>query len=361
MVQLPRSSLYFTLFGQLYQLLAVGGSPKKDSENEQIIGSLSKMILSPVAEKLTKKRLLIVTEGALQFVPFGALSLPQLSRPGYKPLLVDHEIVFLPSVSTLAVLRRESLARKSASKTVIVIADPVFNKTDERVKESQTDNNNRSDKTPLISIDKRNISFSQEATAAGLNISRLPGTQLEAEKILSFVPPAESFKALGFAANLEIVASPDLSQYRIIHFATHGFVNTSHPELSGIILSLVDEAGKDRNGFLLVPDIFNLNLPAELVVLSACQTGLGKEIKGEGLIGLTRGFMYAGAARVVVSLWNVNDKATAELMVKFYLKILKEAQTPAAALRAAQVEMWQEGKYRSPFYWAPFVLQGEYW
>jgi CHAT domain-containing protein len=103
-----------------------------------------------------------------------------------------------------------------------------------------------------------------------------------------------------------------------------------------------------------------LKLPADLVVLSACQTGLGKEIKGEGLVGLTRGFMYAGATRVVVSLWNVNDRATADLMTTFYRKMLRENQRPAAALRAAQVEMWRQRQWQAPYYWAAFVLQGEW-
>jgi CHAT domain-containing protein len=126
------------------------------------------------------------------------------------------------------------------------------------------------------------------------------------------------------------------------------------------VLSLVDEQGKPQDGFLRVHEIYNLNLPAELVVLSACQTGLGKEIKGEGLVGLTRGFMYAGARRVVVSLWNVNDKATAELMQRFYRGILKGNQTPAAALRTAQTEMWRQKQWHSPYYWAAFVQQGEW-
>src|SRR5207302_3391829 len=133
-----------------------------------------------------------------------------------------------------------------------------------------------------------------------------------------------------------------LGQYRVVHFATHGILNSMHPELSGIVLSLVDEEGRPQDGFLRLHDIYNQKLPVELVVLSACQTGLGKEIKGEGLIGLTRGFMYAGAARVVVSLWSVNDKATADLMTKFYEKMFKQGQRPAAALRAAQVEMWKQ-------------------
>ena len=154
--------------------------------------------------------------------------------------------------------------------------------------------------------------------------------------------------------------SAELSEYRYLHFATHGYLDSERRGLSALVLSLVDEQGKAQDGFLRAHEIYNLNLPAELVVLSACQTGLGKEIKGEGLWGITRGFMYAGAARVVVSLWSVNDQATSELMAKFYQKMLKEGHSPAAALRAAQVEMWKQKQWQSPFYWAAFVFQGEW-
>jgi CHAT domain-containing protein len=152
----------------------------------------------------------------------------------------------------------------------------------------------------------------------------------------------------------------DLAQYRFVHFATHGYLDSERPELSALVLSLVDEKGAPQSGFLYAHEVYNLKLPAEVVVLSACETGLGKEIRGEGLVGLTRGFMYAGAPRVVVSLWSVNDRATAELMARFYQKMLKDGQRPAAALRAAQVELWRQKQWQAPFYWAAFVLQGEW-
>jgi CHAT domain-containing protein len=166
--------------------------------------------------------------------------------------------------------------------------------------------------------------------------------------------------ALDFEANRSMVMSEYLSQYRIVHFATHGLLNSQHPELSGIVLSLIDRQGRPQNGFLLLHEIYNLKLPADLVVLSACQTGLGKEISGEGFVGLTRGFMYAGAARLVASLWKVDDAATAELMRRFYHSMLVKRLTPAAALRDAQVEMQKQPRYRSPYYWAAFVIQGEW-
>jgi CHAT domain-containing protein len=167
-------------------------------------------------------------------------------------------------------------------------------------------------------------------------------------------------QAFDFAASRAIATSPELSQYQIVHFATHGILNSVNPELSGVVLSLLDKNGSPENGFLRLHDVFNLNLPAELVVLSACDTGLGQEVRGEGLVGLTRGFMYAGAPRVMVSLWSVDDEGTSELMIRFYKKMLQDGLKPASALRAAQIEMWQDKQWQAPYYWAAFVLQGEW-
>ncbi|HEX6047098.1 MAG TPA: CHAT domain-containing protein, partial [Pyrinomonadaceae bacterium] len=148
--------------------------------------------------------------------------------------------------------------------------------------------------------------------------------------------------------------------YRIVHFATHGLLNSQHPALSGIVLSLYDEQGRPVDGFLRAHEIYNLQLNADLVVLSACRTALGREIKGEGLVGLTRGFMYAGTPAVVASLWDVRDQATAELMSRFYEGMFKEGKRPAAALRAAQLSLSKEKRWSAPYYWAGFVLQGEW-
>jgi CHAT domain-containing protein len=156
------------------------------------------------------------------------------------------------------------------------------------------------------------------------------------------------------------VTNPNLSQYQIVHLATHGILDSVNPELSGVVLSLFNGQGNPQDGFLRLHDIFNLNLPAELVVLSACQTGLGKQVSGEGLVGLTRGFMYAGARRVVVSLWSVNDVATSEVMAKFYQKMLSQGKNPILALREAQLEMFNSGQWQSPYYWAAFTVQGDW-
>jgi CHAT domain-containing protein len=193
-----------------------------------------------------------------------------------------------------------------------------------------------------------------------VRIGRLPGTRLEAERILALAPPEETFKAFDFQASLKTALGPELSEYRYVHFATHGYLDSQRPELSAIVLSLIDERGEPQRGFLRLREVYDLKLSAELVVLSACETGIGKEIRGEGLVGLTRGFMYAGAPRVAVSLWSVSDRATAELMEKFYGAMLKDGLRPAAALRAAQIEMLRRPGSESPYYWAAFILQGEW-
>ena len=342
---------------------------------------LSEMTLAPVADQLGNRRLIIVADGALQYVPFAMLPEPAPAggqsaagekttghRPpttDHQPLIVNHEIISLPSASTLAILRREMIGRKPAPKLLAVIADPVFTRDDKRFKSKTVKIEDRTTPETDTSANTRIIEHLSESEVAAaspgrLRIPRLPFTRQEAERILAAAPVGANLKALDFRANRATATGAELGRYRYLHFATHGLLDSERPGLSALALSLVDERGNPQDGFLRAHEIYNLNLPAEMVVLSACQTGLGKEIKGEGLVGLTRGFMYAGAARVVVSLWNVNDKATSELMAKFYQKILKDGQSPAAALRSAQVEMWRQRQWQAPYYWAAFTLQGEW-
>jgi CHAT domain-containing protein/tetratricopeptide (TPR) repeat protein len=348
-----------------------------DAQYWQEAVALSQMVLGPVAAELGKKRLLIVADGALQYIPFGALiahgPTPQDDTPTQAngteyaretvPLIVEHEIVTLPSASTLAVLRRETAQRAPAPNTVAVLADPVFEKDDPRIPSPF-----RARVSATAEQEEERTEVAELRTAVrdagglgdGGSIPRLLASREEAQAIMRMTPAGAGLNATGFDASRATATSPELSKYRIVHFATHGLLNSEHPELSGVVLSLVDQRGQPVNGFLRLHDIYNLNLPADLIVLSACNTGLGKEVKGEGLIGLTRGFMYAGAAGVMASLWKVDDEATAELMKHFYSGMLKDGLPPAAALRQAQIKMLQQKRWRSPYYWAAFVLQGEY-
>jgi CHAT domain-containing protein len=322
-----------------------------DAQFQQSSAELARMILAPAAAEFGTKRMVVIADGALQYVPFAALPLPGSNQ---RPLILDHELVSLPSASSLAIQRQTLANRKPAPKAVAVIADPVFSARDSRF-------HSRTSTTGATAVDDtRIIEHVGNGSGGPLNVRRLPFTRQEADRILAVAPAASNLRAVDFRANRSIATSGELSNYRYVHFATHGYLDTSRAGLSAIVLSLVDEQGKPQDGFLRTHDIYNLKLPAELVVLSACETGLGKDVKGEGLEGLTRGFMYAGARRVVVSLWNVNDKATAGLMQHLYVGMLKNKKTPAAALRGAQIEMLKVKQWQPPYYWAAFVMQGEW-
>ena len=318
-----------------------------ESEFLPVTANLSRMLLQPLSAELKQKRLVIVADGVLQYLPFSALTLSD----GGRPLIVDHEIVTLPSASVLAVLREEFERRKPASKLLAVLADPVFSANDSRLTQATAEPANHTSATDV----------QRSAAESGLDgLVRLRFSRQEAEAIARIAGDKRDLKALDFAASRSLVTGANLADYRIVHFATHALINNQNPNLSGIVLSLVDEQGRPQNGFLRLYDIYNLKLDSDLVVLSACQTALGKEIKGEGLIGLTRGFMYAGAPRVVASLWRIDDRATADIMKRFYESMLKDGLRPAAALRAAQISMSEDKRWHSPHYWAAFTLQGEW-
>jgi CHAT domain-containing protein len=343
-------------------------------------------------------RLAVVASGALEYTPFAALPLPENGSAGedggtgrqgdgatgrkgksllaapsprrpvaFIPLIVNHEVVNLPSASALALIRREAAGRRAATKTLAALADPVFDANDPRLvtaKKKAIPNGLIAGSRPTEFLSASSATQSDLRRSAQSfhrdGFGRLFFSNEEAELITRFAPGNLTLKATGFEASRQLVASGELGRYRIVHFATHGLINSEHPELSGLVLSLLDENGKSQDGFLRMSEIFNLRLSADLVVLSACQTALGKEIKGEGLVGLTRGFMYAGAERVVASLWQVDDQATAQLMRYFYRGMLKENLRPAAALRAAQIEMSRSSRWSSPYFWSGFVIQGEW-
>jgi len=370
----------------------------------QAAAALSEMVLVPVAGSLLRKRLLIVSDGALQYIPFSALPTPQVSTMSNEarsqtplqynigalgvPLIAGHEVICLPSASVLAILRQEARSHPEPVKTVAVLADPVFDINDERLEarpglrekshQAQSSSSEdgkvqkvRSVETEPVDSKVRESAWSSasehltrslaDVRASGkFYLSRLPYTRREAQAIMAVTPKGQGKEALDFSASRATAMSADLGRFRIVHFATHGLLDSENPELSGLVLSLVDQQGKQQDGFLQLQDIYNLNLPVDLVVLSACETGLGKEIQGEGLVGLTRGFMYAGASRVVASLWKVSDVATAELMERFYKSMEQEKMRPAAALRKAQMQMWQQKRWHDPYYWAGFELQGEW-
>jgi CHAT domain-containing protein/predicted negative regulator of RcsB-dependent stress response len=329
---------------------------------------LSRIVLGAVSSQLGNKRLVIIPDGALQYIPFEALPLSGTENRsyiaagtiGYTPLLLEHEVVYEPSASTLSLLRNTP-RRRAASKTVAILADPVFDSKDDRVPGAVKGSNNKAVPKTLPGELSRSLRDVGDVGGADYRLERLRHTAEEANAIIALAPAGSGMKALDFKASRATATSPDLAQFKTVHFATHGILNDKHPELSGIVLSMVNERGQPEDGFLRLRDIYNLNLPVDLVVLSACRTGIGKQVRGEGLIGLTRGFMYAGASRVTASLWKVDDEATAELMKRFYRNMLEKKMPVAAALRQARIEMMNEREqWRAPYYWAGFVLQGDW-
>lgn len=330
--------------------------------------NLSQLLLGPVADQLGTKRIVIVTEGMLQYIPFDSLPSPRpkLAAPSAGNalpatpedthfLLDTNEITTLPSVSTLAAIRKQPPKVGSSEKIVAIFADPVFNRSDDRLQSGGTNSD-------IASADSDQ--HSNEGALRGLvgngGLPRLVHSSEEADAIVATTPRGTAMVARAFDANRETAMTPSVGGYQIVHFATHGFFNSEHPEFSGIVLAMVKPDGSKINGFMPLQDIYKLNLSAQLVVLSACDTALGEDVKGEGLVSLTRGFMYAGSKSVVTSLWKVDDRATAKLMKTFYESMLRDGMTPAAALRSAKQKIREEKGWNAPFFWAGFVLQGEY-
>ncbi|HQR33628.1 MAG TPA: CHAT domain-containing tetratricopeptide repeat protein [Blastocatellia bacterium] len=355
---------------------------QSERDLSQIAASLSCTLLQPVSEMLRQKRLLVVGDGILNYIPFAALPEPVtgdrllVAGPSKAPnrssitdhrlpLLVNHEVINLPSATVLAELRRDTQSRHLPTKDLAIVADPVFSRLDERLHLSQDDSLNDSPigaansaaNQPMATAFDSSMRSTTERDAGGL--TRLHYSRREAFKIASMAPENKRLLALDFEANRSLATEGLLSPYRYVHFATHGLLNGQSPELSGLVLSLVNDKGESQLGVLRLDDIYKLNLSAELVVLSACRTGLGKEIRGEGVIGLARGFMHAGVPRVISSLWSVDDAATAELMARVYRELISGKSSPTAALRSAQLSLWKTKKWQSPYYWAAFTLQGE--
>ena len=318
---LPGRAGFEKLAGEAFVSLSGSSSREAEISAGLRLAELSRLLLGPVAALLPGKRLLVVGDGILQRLPFVALPEPRPRPESGEPLVTHHEIVSLPSVSVLGELRREIAGRPRAPKTLWVLADPDF----------------------------------------GRSFDQLPFARDEAAAILALVPPPERFEVEGREASRAAVLSGALRDYRFLHFATHGSFAAADPGGGQLVLAQVDPRGRpEANGFLHLADIYQMDLRADLVVLSACQSALGREVRGEGIMGMTRGFFYAGAERVLVSLWNVNDQVTAELMQRFYHGILAEGLSPAAALRVAQDAIRRQARWHSPYYWAGFTLHGEW-
>jgi CHAT domain-containing protein len=320
------------------------------NSNPLILSELSRLVLEPVLDLIDNKRILVAGDGGLQYIPFSVL--PVRSNDGYQPLLATHEVVSIPSISVVAVQRSRPRETRTV-KTLAVFADPVLGETDPRLTQARTTNVQNTAEPSRWDASVFGSSFSE-------GLSRLKGTGYEADVLEELVPEADRLIARGFDASRERLLAEDLSQYRYLHFATHGLIDSERPTLSALALSRFDEQGRSQDGMLRLHDIYNLSLNADLVVLSACETALGRNLHGEALIGLTQGFMYAGARGLIVSLWPVSDRSTAELMTRFYRYLLDEKMRAVEALRSAQLSLAAQRHQSDPFYWGAFVLMGDW-
>ncbi len=306
---------------------------------------LSQTLFGEIADKIRGKRLIIVPDGKLRYFPISALPIP--NDESNKPFLLTNEIVYEPSASMLYLLKTKRDKSISGQKDFLVYSDAVFSLNDERLKsagKSSFLNAKSKDDSLLISLDY---------------LERLEASDDESKMIFDYFDSSNSKTVSGFDANRKRLLADNLSDYKVLHFATHGLYNEEVPELSGIVLSQFDDQGQKRNGLIWLQDIYRLKLSADLVVLSACDTGIGTEIKGEGLMSLTNGFLQAGAKSVVSSRWKVEDQATTDLMKNFY-QILANENIPASkALQKAKIKMYENPNFRYPYFWASFAIHGD--
>jgi CHAT domain-containing protein/Tfp pilus assembly protein PilF len=311
--------------------------------------ALSIDLLGQAADKLAGKRLIVVADGKIHYFPLAALPFPNSTTDD--PILLTNEVVYEPSAAALMLIKNNASKRTLPQKDLFLVSDPVFSKADERLSE-----NGGSNSGFVATVLGSFRSFDSLDS-----LPRLPASMDEANSITQVVGSSVTTARSGFAANRENVLNAGIADYKVVHFATHGLLDEKRPELSGIVLSLFDEAGKVQDGgFIRLQDVYGMNLNADLVVLSACDTGLGKEIKGEGLMSLNNAFLQAGAKSVVSSLWRVEDTATKQLMTDFYRGMAADGLTSSEALRQAQIKLYKDPRFASPFYWASFTAQGNF-
>jgi CHAT domain-containing protein len=346
---LPGSQEIESRARQLYELLGrPASSQASKAKLEETTRQFSQLILGSI-EALPGQRLVVVADGVLQYLPFSILYGPG-RKAKHETLITNHEIVYLPSTSVLAAQRVANVDRQATSKKIAIFADPVFEATDQRFAKQSAG-------TSAVN----EVALQRSADRTDPNeLKRLPATAREADAIASLVDPGDRILATGFDASRENVMNSGLNEFQLVHFATHGLIDSRYPALSALAFSRFDSQAQQRDGLLWLHDIYNLNLNADLVTLSACSTALGREIAGEGLNGLTQGLMHSGSKSVLASLWQVPDRATAELMRLFYQNLLEKEQKPAMALRNAQLELSSRVRWRDPYFWSAFVLQGDW-
>ena len=353
---LPKADLITAAVRRVYENVSNEPDDENSKQLSKATAELAELILRPVAGELNAQRVIVVADGALNYIPFQLL--PNLAANN-EPLVATYEVINAPSASILGQLRQEKQNRPFRTKVLAAFGDPVFAANYAQQKASASDELTAFSRgTQTWQAGWRGVELDADLLDPSV-IQPLPHTKFELNNLRA-IAGSGAIVATGFDASREMLSRLDLSKYAILHFATHGVLHPDKPEFSGFFLSTVDTAGRSQDGFINLQDVYRLNAPVDLVVLSACRTGLGQEVRGEGLIGLTRGFMFAGASSVVSSLWRVDDEATSELMKYFYANMLQKGMRPAEALRAAQNTLRQDPTWQSPHFWAGFTLQGEF-
>jgi CHAT domain-containing protein len=338
--RLPRQQDVEMVARKTVGVLSAPGVSAESVQSQETLLAAVRLLVGEAMPELEARRWLLVMDGALHALPLGALPNPKHPE---EPILATHEIAYAPSASVAVRLseRAERDRRRVAEprKDLAVFADAVY------------ETGRPETSSPVAAL--------RSAPDSGLlRLPRLGYSDDEARRILALVSPGARLDARRFEATKARVLSGELAGYRRLHFAVHGLPDENHPELSGLALSLFDRQGRSQDGILFAHEIARLHLPADLAVLSACQSGRGAAVSGEGLVGLAHAFFTAGTARVVASDWAVNDQATAELMGLFYDGLLRQRLHPARALQQAQLALAREGSWRRPYYWAGFVVQG---
>lgn len=291
--------------------------------------SLGKILLAPIEERIKGRRLVIIKDGIFEKIPFQALRLPM----GNRYLIEENELVSIPSASLFELMTNRRTRTKPVGR-IAVFADPIYQESDERLP---------------------NKSVSRSSTD-NLELPRLFASRFEASRIKSY-KGADVDVFLDFNASIERLEGLSWNQYSILHFATHTLINDRNPELSAIALSSFDESGKPVKSNLRQSDLPRFDFDADLVFLSACQTGFGKQIAGEGFMSLGQSFYASGARSVIFTGWKIDDRVTAELVSRFYRKYLTEESDAPSSLREAQLTILRDRRTKHPFYWAGFVVQ----
>ncbi len=347
-VRLPGRVVLESLARQALEALSSSGGESDSVQGQKILLRTAQTLLGSALPQLVARRWVVVADGAFLALPVGAL--PDPVHPD-RPILASHEVVYAPSASVAVRLAERSTRRRATGQEVIAFADAITSSDDERL-------GKRGGIIPgsiaAVAAERERLGTADRS----LDLPPLPHSAEEAKRILALLPPGSGSARLDFDATRVHALGAEVETARRLHFAVHGLPNEEHPELSSLLLSRFDRHGRPVDGLLRAHEIARLHLEADLVVLSACRSGRGTEIAGEGLVGLSQAFLSAGAARVVVSDWEVNDAATAELMSRFYDGLLSRHLTPARALQEAQLSLAAEPAWRRPYYWAAFVVQG---